>query len=708
MRLDGATAMELPVAAVRTGAASPQRSDSLLGVVKSVAPQRREFVVRCRTGLEVTVHVGGNTDQDGGTTYFDVLTNLDEVNRDGVLPLPGGTPEERITRHVLEGALISVEGLRAGTRMEARRIHTLAFEPSPAAKRPERFTCLFEDSHWWLSQISAMADKWLEDLFNENRDYGVTDFARFYRTNLGITGSPAGIDPELQECATLSRLIYGLASTYLLTGTERYLRAARAAVEYQRQTFRSLSHDGTKCVWAFGRRRVVTRSEGGEAVLVTSSIIVPSENGEDRGAIPLYEQIYAIAGLAQYYRITLEWEVLEDIRRTLNAFEAFFRDPSEHGGYFSHVHPATMSFDTPALGANQARKNWNSIGDHIPAYLVNLLLALDPLPISVGATPQLEELRERCLRMVEETSQLIMEKFPDPDPKIPYVNERFHRDWTPDHDWGWQRNRAVIGHNLKIAWNLTRCHNYFKWKSEREAERGAESVEAARRAREYDERAGRCLELAERLAKSIAPVGLDPVRGGVYDTVEREPRNGLHVEFAWDTTKDFWQQEQGILAYLILQGATASAADRRLYKELYRELAAFWNLYFLDHDNRGVFFRVNEAGYPCVKGSYGQKAGHAIAGYHSYELNYLAHVYVRTFVERASAQSNFCLHFRPSPGCGMQSINVLPDFMRPGALQIADIRINGIRRANFDPSNFQIPLSPEEIGADVTVEFRVP
>ena len=25
-----------------------------------------------------------------------------------------------------------------------------------------------------------------------------------------------------------------------------------------------------------------------------------------------------------------------------------------------------------------------------------------------------------------------------------------------DQTWGWQQNRAIVGHNLKIAWNLTR------------------------------------------------------------------------------------------------------------------------------------------------------------------------------------------------------------------------------------------------------------
>lgn len=46
------------------------------------------------------------------------------------------------------------------------------------------------------------------------------------RTNLNITGAPT--DDNIQECATLSRLIHSLSSAYLLTGMSRYLSAAAA------------------------------------------------------------------------------------------------------------------------------------------------------------------------------------------------------------------------------------------------------------------------------------------------------------------------------------------------------------------------------------------------------------------------------------------------------------------------------------------------
>ena len=70
---------------------------------------------------------------------------------------------------------------------------------------------------------------------------------------------------------------------------------------------------------------------------------MPSENPDDLGTIPLYEQIYAMAGLAQFYRISADWEVLHDIRRTIAAIKEFYLDKSEYGSYFSHIDPVTFS-----------------------------------------------------------------------------------------------------------------------------------------------------------------------------------------------------------------------------------------------------------------------------------------------------------------------------------------------------------------------------
>ncbi|HEX2191259.1 MAG TPA: hypothetical protein VHG51_20280 [Longimicrobiaceae bacterium] len=681
---------------------------TVLGTVTEVDVDQAAFTLRCRSGDTFRIHAGV-------TTWFTVVRNIDGLDRDRV-PDPDGHPaapgpSDQVHKYIRTDELVAVEAVylehEGRSRYDARKVTLM---------HADQGEFLFEETHWWLTQIARFADEWLDDLFKDKRTYEWDDFARLYRTNLNILGEQTSDDT--QECATLSRLIYGLSSAYLLTGAERYRLAARAGVKYQRETFRSLSHDGQYAFWMFGKRK---RDLG-------AHLIVASENEDDRGSIPLYEQIYALAGLCQYYRITQDWEVLEDVRRTVKAFQDFYRDTPEEertsphirtytgtGGYFSHIDYATLRPDVDALGDNKLRKNWNSIGDHIPAYLVNLILALDPLPSGGKDYKAAEELLATCHQILRETSELIVTQFPPREGESSrFVHERFLSElgddglWKPDPDWRWQQNRAIVGHDLKIAWNLTRVAHFYRGAAA-EARRHGKTAEA----RGHEEFVDRLMQLATRLGDDMAVYGIDQVRGGCFDAVEREPRGDLPIEFAWSNTKDFWQQEQAILAYLVLHGAT----DDPRYLGLARDMMAFWNLFFLDHDNRGVYFRVTDTGIPVIQGAYSQKAGHAVAGYHSFELNFLAHVYIRSYLGGRAAESpvahpdaapmdeNFCLFFRPDPDCGRTTINVLPDFLPPGAVEIVSVKVNGVPRPPLARDNFQIQLDEDELGAQVIVEF---
>ena len=443
------------------------------------------FTIRTRGGDVVKATISE-------TTYFAALQNLDRLDRDRI-PDPAIDPiqkdtsplAEKLKKYVVPGRLIAAEGIYQahGGRewFDAKAVHVLYSHLN---------MLMFEHTHWWITQIAAMGDKWLNDLFHDKRNYQIDDFVALYQTNLNILGLPS--DDNIQEMATLSRLIYGLSSAYLMTGDIRFYLAAKAGVEFQRDAFRSLSADGRFCFWAYGRRRGKYGTK----------LIIPSENPDDLGTIPLYEQIYALAGMTQFYRISADWEVLHDIRRTIASFNQFYRDPQD-GSYFSHIDYATFSPHSPSLGPNRSRKNWNSIGDHLPAYLINLVLTLDPLPI--GREDDLREFRDLCIKMVETTSSLIADKFLDENADIPYVNERFDANWKPDHSWGWQQNRAVVGHNLKIAWNLTRVANFYRSKGQ-------------------DAQAEKLMKVANRLGTSIGKVGIDQFRSGCFDAVERQPR----------------------------------------------------------------------------------------------------------------------------------------------------------------------------------------
>ena len=156
----------------------------------------------------------------------------------------------------------------------------------------------------------------------------------------------------------------------------------------------------------------------------------------------MYEQIYALAGPTQTYRITGDPLILEDIDNTITLFERFYYDP-EKGGYFSHLDPITFD-PRDALGPNRARKNWNSVGDHAPAYLINTLPGDRRGPVHGHAGVHRRHDRGALPGRRQQ----------------PVRPGALPRGLEPRRaPWGWQQNRAVVGHNLKIAWNLMRIHH---------------------------------------------------------------------------------------------------------------------------------------------------------------------------------------------------------------------------------------------------------
>lgn len=613
----------------------------ILGMVKEVDLEKGSFKVQCRSGDVFEVFVAE------GTGYF-FIKNFDRLDRNRI-PTPPGyddyKPADRLKRYIRKDLLVAAYGVHQihedRERLDAKEIWLFQNQDN---------VYLFEETHWWLTQITALADQWLLNIFGVSNTFDFTN----YQTNLSYIGSKTA--NPIQECATLSRLIYGLASAYLMTGNERYYQAAKNGVEYQRDTFRTESHDGSFIVWAHAFDKEIGRK------------IMPSQFDDDRNAIPLYEQIYALAGLTQFYRISNDWEILDDIRRTMEFFNQRFLD-KEQKGYFSHIDYATFWWDTESLGDNRSKKNWNSIGDHTPAYLLNLMLALESIP-----NDEMASLYADCKKMQRELADLIVEKFPDPNPKIPYVQERFFRDWTPDKTYKWQQDRAVVGHNLKIAWNLTRVYSLLPKK------------------KSY-------IELAKKLANDMKIYGLDQIRGGCFDVVERVPKNQMTIDFTWHNRKAWWQQEQCILAYLIVYGATGDPD----YLQLARESIAFWNMTYLDFDYGDVYFMVTDDGLPYTKEVEAMKGSHSKSGYHVFELNFLTNIYIRTFVTK----SRFRLYFKPSGNRPNNFISVQPDYLPKEALTMGKVYVDGMEHHDVNRETFlvQLPESSKDKPVEVAVEF---
>lgn len=584
-------------------------SDTIAGYVTHFNRSERSFGLRTSDGREFTAHLTP-------MTYARVTQNLEEPYQDCTA---------RIGEMLTAGQLVYAYGIfypqDAGPKFEVK---SLVFA-GPGVQ-----TYRHEEPDWWVKQARSIGASYLRWQFNhpaEPIDY------RNYRTFLHLAGAKKG--DYLQETDTISRLVYGLASAYLLTGEDGFLAGAEKGTEYLREHMRFFDQDDDLIYWYHG----ILVSGDREQKLLTS------EFGDDYDSLPMYEQIYALAGPTQTFRITGDPRILYDIEKTIQLFDRFYKDTAA-GGYFSHIDPITFDARSPTLdkGNNRAKKNWNSVGDHAPAYLINLYLATG---------------EQKYADFLIYTADTIAERFPDYD-HSPFVQERFYEDWSHDTTWGWQQNRAVVGHNLKIAWNLMRVHHHFPKDA--------------------------YLKLAHRIAELMPDAGSDRQRGGWYDVMERALGPGeRHHRFVWHDRKAWWQQEQAILAYLILAGSLGQEEHLRHA----REAASFYNAFFLDHDDGGVYFNTLAGGLPYLLGTERFKGSHSMSAYHSIELCYLAAVYQNLLITKQPLD----LYFQPrGDGFKDRVLRVAPDMLPPDRVQLTSVEIDGKPYDDYDPAALTVKL----------------
>ncbi len=596
-------------------------SDLIAGYVTKFDQATDTFVLQTSDGREFPAHISANC-------YAELVRNLGEAFLDATanmrdMLVPG--------RYLFAYGIFYPDDPDGGSRFDAKHLVFLGRTENKYG---------FEKPDWWIQQVEKLADFYLESEFGD----GPVDWSR-YRTTLTFTGGRAGCR---QETDTISRLIYGFASAYLMTGDDRYYAAAKSGTTYLRDHLRFKDKGAGICYWYHA---VDLNPDGSETK------IFASEFGDDYDAIPCYEQIYALAGPTQTYRIDGDPLILDDVEHTISLFHRFFRDPSEQGGYYSHLDPVTLSAHVDGLGQNKARKNWNSIGDHAPAYLINLWLATGEPDYA---------------NFLELTFDTIVKRFPDYE-ESPFVQEKFFDNWSKDQKWGWQQNRGVVGHNLKIAWNLMRMNSL----------RNKESY----------------VTLARKIAAVMPGAGYDRQRGGWYDVLERvlQPGEKYH-RCAWHDRKAWWQQEQGILAYLILHGVLHDPT----YLRIARESSSFYNAWFLDTDSGGIYFNVLANGMPFVLGTERCKGSHSMSGYHAFELAYLASVYTNLLITKEPMD----FHFRPIPGGFKDNLlRVAPDILPEGSIKIGEVWIDGSPYSDFDADKLTVKL-PDSHGA-IKVRVRL-
>lgn len=84
---------------------------------------------------------------------------------------------------------------------------------------------------------------------------------------------------------------------------------------------------------------------------------------------------------------------------------------------------------------------------------------------------------------------------------------------------------------------------------------------------------------------------------------------------------------------------------------------------------QGIFFRTDGDGSAITQGQYGQQASHAKSGYHTHENAFLSFLYNMTYV----GKKDFTLYFKPDADCGLDQLNVLPDFLEPDVIKVRKV-----------------------------------
>lgn len=263
-------------------------SDTIAGYVVSADNAARSFVMKTPDDREFTVQIA-----DAG--YGELIRNLGEPFQD-----LGGPLEDFLKPGMYLFAYGSFYPEGGDYRFEAQRMIFCGRYPGDYR---------FEAQDWWINQIKELAEFYRNAQFPD----GNVDF-RNYRTHLTLEGQQ--IHSTRQETDTISRMVYGFASAYLLTGDDRWIEVAEKGTDYLRDHLRAVDEKNDIVYWYHASDIEGQRERK----------ILASQFGDDYDAIPAYEQIYALAGPIQTYRVTGDPRILSDARKTINLFDKYFLD----------------------------------------------------------------------------------------------------------------------------------------------------------------------------------------------------------------------------------------------------------------------------------------------------------------------------------------------------------------------------------------------
>jgi mannose/cellobiose epimerase-like protein (N-acyl-D-glucosamine 2-epimerase family) len=427
---------------------------------------------------------------------------------------------------------------------------------------PENGDLPYLSPDFWIHQLVYVADWWLKHAVDVSQGG--------YYTDLTQDGFPIRGPNETDKWGyVVSRTLYAFSTAFALTGDRRFLDAARNGTQF-------LSHQGI--------------FEGdGFAFFHTRLDSLGQRHPDDPELVNIFTQIYSLTGLIAYYDISRCLRVQTIIEANLRMLTELYHD-NEYGGYYDAL---SRSNFRPVPGITDS-KSFNSIVDPLSATLYFLNNAkFQGSHFGIDGT-----IRELC--------DLILRHMVDPEHN--FIREIFCRSWeVQEPKWRNPYNTDFdagnVGGNLKVIWVLLRAMDELPQNL-----RAIVDIET------------------HRIYNNLLSCGAwDTLRGGWFEVMRRESAAGSFAEHMWHTNKVWWQQEEGIVASLLLH----LAYREKKHLNIARDGIRYWLTYFVDRENGGVFDTVSTDGWPLNGLPLNRQKGSWLkGGYHEAELARFVHIYL--------------------------------------------------------------------------------
>ncbi len=319
-----------------------------------------------------------------------------------------------------------------------------------------------------------------------------------------LDGQWKALDQSPKYPSMISRHLFSYSAAYLMSGQEEFIDLASRIKDYL------LNHAWDKKYGGW----FDTITHEGEPLQTSKSIFV---------------QVYAITGLAMYYFVTRDPEVLDYIEKSNNLLETKAWD-GESGGYFN-----VLNRDWSVQDEN---KSFSALLTPVSGYLLYLYLATRNGQYLVQA----ERISDTMInRMIH--------------PESGWILESFDRNWTylpgtPDE------TEINTGHNMEAAWMLARLY-------------------LLNGRQDY-------LDIAKKLSTRLHTYGFDGDNGIWYASIANLTP-GRHSLFTY-----WWIQAYGNMLDLNLYRLYHQDA----YLAYFKKGSAFWDSFFLDRAMGDTYFSV--------------------------------------------------------------------------------------------------------------------